>query len=182
MRRLYIASCCGAISARLPLGLPAGGIALSVLMILIHNRHKRAVMRDNRSYRTFWESDMTATPESSPQTPAGKEPATRRIFVTPTERLLKALGRRISAARRDRRLKQSELAEKAGISESTYRRMEKGDGSVSVGAFMRVLEILGALGSVNAILLPMNDRTGKDVAEERLPTRVRGKAHRPKGR
>lgn len=111
---------------------------------------------------------MTSTPESSPQTPAEKEPATRRIFVTPTERLLKALGRRISAARRARRLKQSEMAEIAGISESTFRRMEKGDGTVSVGAFMRVLEILGALASVNEILLPMSDRTGKDVARQRI--------------
>lgn len=124
---------------------------------------------------------MTSTPESSPQTPAEKEPATRRIFVTPTERLLKALGRRISAARRARRLKQSEMAERALMSESTYRRIEKGDSTVSVAALMRVLFILGGLNSFNEILLPINDRTGSELMEDRLPKRIKGKVPGPMG-
>lgn len=124
---------------------------------------------------------MSLLSKATPQSADEKKRASQRIFFMPTERFVKTLGNRISVARRKRRLKQSEMAERALMSESTYRRIEKGDSTVSVAALMRVLFILGGLNSFNEILLPINDRTGSELMEDRLPKRIKGKVPGPMG-
>lgn len=124
---------------------------------------------------------MSSLSKATPQTLDEKKRASQRVFFIPTERFVKTLGNRIAVARRKRRLKQSEMAERALMSESTYRRIEKGDSSVSVASLMRVLFILGGLNSFNEILLPINDRTGSELMEDRLPKRIKGKVPGPMG-
>ena len=124
---------------------------------------------------------MSLLSKATPQSADEKKRASQRMFFMPTERFVKTLGNRISVARRKRRLKQSEMAERALMSESTYRRIEKGDSTVSVAALMRVLFILGGLNSFNEILLPINDRTGSELMEDRLPKRIKGKVPGPMG-
>ena len=124
---------------------------------------------------------MSLLSKATPQSADEKKRASQRIFFMPTERFVKTLGNRISVARRKRRLKQSEMAERALMSDSTYRRIEKGDSTVSVAALMRVLFILGGLNSFNEILLPINDRTGSELMEDRLPKLIKGKVPGPMG-
>lgn len=124
---------------------------------------------------------MSLLSKATPQSADEKKRASQRIFFMPTERFVKTLGNRISVARRKRRLKQSEMAERALMSESTYRRIEKGDSTVSVAALMRVLFILGGLNSFNEILLPINDRTGIRADGRQAPQANQGQGARTNG-
>ena len=53
------------------------------------------------------------------------------------------LGSDIAAARRERRLTASDLAERAGISAVTLRRVEHGDPTVALGTFFELATLLG---------------------------------------
>lgn len=58
-------------------------------------------------------------------------------------RLAGALGTRIGAARLRRRLSQTEMAERMGVSCLTLRSLEQGDLSVGLGVLVRALGVLG---------------------------------------
>jgi transcriptional regulator with XRE-family HTH domain len=55
----------------------------------------------------------------------------------------KVLGSQIATARRERRLTSANLAERAGISVITLRRIERGDLSVAIGSVFEVATLLG---------------------------------------
>jgi DNA-binding XRE family transcriptional regulator len=86
------------------------------------------------------------------------------------------LGINVRIARKRRRLLQGELAKKAGVGEKTLRRLEKGDGGVSVGNVMSVLWALGLLPTAQALANPDKDEHGKTLELARLPERVRESA------
>lgn len=90
--------------------------------------------------------------------------------VTATSR---ELGMNVRTARKRRRLLQGELAQKAGISEKTIRRLEKGDDGVSMGNVLSVLWALGLLPTAKALANPETDDHGKTLELARLPERVR---------
>lgn len=56
--------------------------------------------------------------------------------------VLEEIGERVKSIRRDRKLKQSELASKAGIGITTVYRLENGE-NVSTEAFVKALAVLG---------------------------------------
>lgn len=98
-------------------------------------------------------------------------------FPTPphiTSTLLK-LGKDISRARRRRRLTRASVAERAGISEATLKRLEKGDGRVALESFTRVLNVLDELHRLRSLIDAVDDELGIQLMDERLPKRVRNR-------
>ncbi|MEY2660272.1 MAG: hypothetical protein RLZZ123_1444 [Pseudomonadota bacterium] len=83
------------------------------------------------------------------------------------------LGLNLRIARKRRRMLQGELARKAGVSEKTIRRLEKGDDGVSVGHVLSVLWALGLLTTARGLAHPETDDHGKTLELARLPQRVR---------
>ena len=66
-------------------------------------------------------------------------------------RQAEALGQRLRDARLRRRMAATVMAERAGISRDTLHRLEKGDVSISLAGFLRVLQVLGLADDVEAI-------------------------------
>ena len=58
-------------------------------------------------------------------------------------KLLEQLGENIRLAAKRRKLTQTQLAERTGLSKPTLRKIERGGGSVSIGHYMLVLSVLG---------------------------------------
>lgn len=58
-------------------------------------------------------------------------------------KLLEQLGENIRLAAKRRKLTQTQLAERTGLSKPTLRKIERGEGSVSIGHYMLVLSVLG---------------------------------------
>lgn len=57
--------------------------------------------------------------------------------------LLEQMGQNIKLARKRRKLTTVQVAERAGIARSTLYLVEKGDASVTMGAYFNVLRVLG---------------------------------------
>ena len=70
-------------------------------------------------------------------------------------------------------LKAVQVAERAGISLGTLHKIEKGDSTVSVAAFLEVLRSLGILDAMTESLNPLNSDLGRARLNENLPRRVR---------
>ncbi|MEI8404550.1 MAG: helix-turn-helix transcriptional regulator [Actinomycetes bacterium] len=87
----------------------------------------------------------------------------------------KVLGNQIAAARRERRWTSANLAERAGISVVTLRKIERGDLSVAIGSVFEVATLLGV-----PLFTPDRRELGWALAqsEQRLaliPSRVRAR-------
>ena len=61
------------------------------------------------------------------------------------------LGQRLREARLRRRMAAVVMAERAGMSRDTLNRLEKGDVSISLAAFMRVLQVLGLADDIDRV-------------------------------
>lgn len=81
-----------------------------------------------------------------------------------------ALGKRIRSARIRRRLRQQDLADKATLSLSTIKSVESGALETSLGAYAKVLWVLGLDREVDLIGDPGLDREG--LAYSTLEKRV----------
>ena len=90
---------------------------------------------------------MSAAPKQPPALASRK-----RFFILPVQSFTEELGERISAARRCCKLTQEELAQKSRTSLSTYKRIERGDTTVSIGTILSVLHVLDNLESCEDIL------------------------------
>ncbi len=86
---------------------------------------------------------------------------------------LEKLGADIAVARKKRRISMVSMAERAFLSRSTLARIEKGDPSVSMGAYLSVLAILGLVKRFGQVADRTNDTLGLDLDEDRLPKRIR---------
>jgi transcriptional regulator with XRE-family HTH domain len=83
------------------------------------------------------------------------------------------LGSDVSRARRRRRLTRASLAERSGVSVSTLKRLEGGDGSVALENLARALQVLGELNRLAKLLDSGTDELGIVLMDEQLPKRVR---------
>ncbi|MFL5382481.1 MAG: helix-turn-helix domain-containing protein [Longimicrobiaceae bacterium] len=83
------------------------------------------------------------------------------------------LGRNIATARRRRRWRQKDLAEKAGITRATLIAIEQGKLGTGIGAYAAVLWALGLHGDVAELAAPTRDLEGATLEAARLPLRVR---------
>ena len=87
-------------------------------------------------------------------------------------RSLAKFGADLSIARRRRRLTMAMVCERLGVSKSTWQRMEKGDPSVSMGAYAQALFMLGFGTPLSELIDQRNDEQGWLFDSERLPKRV----------
>jgi transcriptional regulator with XRE-family HTH domain len=78
-------------------------------------------------------------------------------------------------ARRKRHLTIEMLAERVGVSRTTYQKVEKGDPKVSMGVYAMALFVLGFSDALAQIADARRDDTGLLLEAERLPKRVRVK-------
>lgn len=67
----------------------------------------------------------------------------KSILFPKHQRVLEELGENIKLARKRRRLTTVQTAERAGIDRSTLYEIEKGNPSVSMGAYFNTLRVLG---------------------------------------
>lgn len=91
----------------------------------------------------------------------------------PAAMSLKKLGNDIKDARKRRRITMLLMAERAGVSRTTINKIECGDPTASMGAYTAVLFVLGMLDRLRDLADGSHDVTGRQLADERLPQRVR---------
>jgi transcriptional regulator with XRE-family HTH domain len=93
----------------------------------------------------------------------------------PVQRAIQKLGADLSRARRRRRLSRASLAERSGVSESTVKRLESGDGRVALESLARVMHVLGMTDRFEQLLDAAVDEVGLVLMDEQLPKRVRSR-------
>lgn len=67
----------------------------------------------------------------------------KRILFPKHQKILQVLGENIKLARKRRKLTTIQVAERAGIDRTTLYQVERGNPSVSMGAYFNVLRVLG---------------------------------------
>jgi len=87
-------------------------------------------------------------------------------------RSLRKLGDDIRNARRRRRISTKLMAERAGISRPTLRKVEEGDPAVSLGIYASVLFVLGMSDRLEELADVTKDPVGLELEEEDLPERI----------
>ncbi|HVO48916.1 MAG TPA: helix-turn-helix domain-containing protein [Steroidobacteraceae bacterium] len=88
-------------------------------------------------------------------------------------RPLARLGANVRIARKRRGLRIADLAQAAGCSQDTLRRLENADPGVSLGVLARVLEAIGWEQELSSMMDPAKDSLGLEAEVQRLPVRVR---------
>ncbi|MEI6242086.1 MAG: helix-turn-helix transcriptional regulator [Chlamydiota bacterium] len=91
----------------------------------------------------------------------------------PARRALKKLGQDLQEARKRRHLPMQLVAQRAAISRITLSKIERGNETVSIGAYARVLFVLGLVEKIANIADPSSDKLGLTLDAENLPKRIR---------
>jgi transcriptional regulator with XRE-family HTH domain len=86
---------------------------------------------------------------------------------------LAKLGENLRIGRKRRGLRIADLAQAAGCSQDTLRRLENGDPGVSLGVLTRVLEAIGCAQELASMMDAAKDSDGLKAEVQRLPQRVR---------
>lgn len=120
---------------------------------------------DAHLLRPTTENTMAAAKSSRSKKSAKPQ---KRFFFLPVQNFTEELGYRISVARRVQGLTQSQLAKKSQTSLTTYKRIEKGDMTASIGTILSILYSLGELESCEGILSSI-----EGIKPEELPQRIR---------
>jgi DNA-binding XRE family transcriptional regulator len=93
----------------------------------------------------------------------------------PIERAVRDIADDVGVWRKLRGLTQAQVADRAGVSVNTVRRLEGGDGGVTLENSLRIFRALGVLDGVPRALDPYETDIGRLRSRERLPQRVRPK-------
>jgi DNA-binding XRE family transcriptional regulator len=94
------------------------------------------------------------------------------LLPPPIRRSLVKFGSDLSIARRKRRLTVAMMTERLGVSRATYQRMEKGDPTVAMGAYIQALFVLGFGAPLADLIDQGKDEQGLLLELEHLPKRV----------
>ncbi|MGD8419378.1 MAG: helix-turn-helix transcriptional regulator [Gammaproteobacteria bacterium] len=86
---------------------------------------------------------------------------------------LAALGARLKEARLLRNWTQSEVADKAGLSESSIRKVEAGSPHITVGAYLALLDVFALPTAFDRVLAPGDDTLGEALGRNALRKRAR---------
>ena len=97
------------------------------------------------------------------------------LLPPPMRRALTKLGQDVATARRKRPFTIAMMAERMGVAPNTYRRIEKGDPSVAMGAYAMALFVLGLGHTLGDLVDAKRDDVGLQLDVARLPKRVRVK-------
>lgn len=98
-----------------------------------------------------------------------------KMIPIPVKRALRKLGDDIQAARRRRRISTQLMAERASMSRTTLRKIEKGEQGVALGHYAKVLFVLGMIDRLSELADAVYDTLGLDLEEDHLPKRIRKK-------
>jgi len=101
-------------------------------------------------------------------------PSTRRT-PPPINRALREIAENVVVWRKLRGLTQAQAADRAGVSPNTLRRLEGGEGGITLENALRIFRALGVLDGIPHALDPYATDVGRLRSEERLPQRVRPK-------
>jgi len=112
---------------------------------------------------------------SNPNIPPSRPPRPSRPKTAPRpiQRALRAVAEDVVVWRKLRGLTQEQLADRAGVSVNTLRRLENADGGIGFENVLRILRGLGVLESVQRALDPYETDVGRLRSDEQLPQRVR---------
>ena len=97
------------------------------------------------------------------------------IIPIPVKKAMAQLGANLKDARIKRSLTMSLIEERAGITHVTLTKVEKGDPTVSMGIYAKVMFVLGLIDNLYDLANPDNDELGRRFDRENLPKRVRYK-------
>ena len=106
---------------------------------------------------------------------SGRSLDSRSSVPLPIRRALRAVAEDVTIWRKLRGLTQVQVADRAGVSSKTVRRLEGGDGGVTLENSLRIFRALGVLDNVPRALDPYETDVGRLRADEQLPRRVRPK-------
>ena len=95
----------------------------------------------------------------------------KRELLPSQQRLLQTFGEQILHARLRRDLSTVQIAERAGISRTTLVKVEKGDESVALGQYFRVLIALGLAKDIT--LVAKDDELGRKLQDAKLEVKKR---------
>ena len=95
----------------------------------------------------------------------------KRELLPSQQRILQTLGEQIRYARLRRDLSTVQIAERAGISRTTLVKVEKGDESVALGQYFRVLIALGLAKDIT--LVAKDDELGRKLQDAKLEVKKR---------
>ncbi len=93
----------------------------------------------------------------------------------PVSRSLKKFGADIRTARLKRGFTEAMMADRIGAHRNTYRKIERGDPTASLGLYAAALFALGFATPFGDLIDQRRDDTGLLLDQERLPRRVRPK-------
>jgi transcriptional regulator with XRE-family HTH domain len=94
----------------------------------------------------------------------------------PAAHALRKLGRDLALARRKRGISTADMAARLFVSRDTLWRLERGDGTVSLGTFATATFILQLHDRLANLAAPASDALALSLEEQRLPKRI----HRPR--
>jgi transcriptional regulator with XRE-family HTH domain len=83
------------------------------------------------------------------------------------------IGAHVTAWRKLQSLTAAQVADRAGVSRDTLRRLERGETTVGLDVFLNVARVLGTLDRVVEALDPYETDLGRARADQALPKRVR---------
>ena len=96
----------------------------------------------------------------------------KKVIIYPKmAKTLAMVGEQIRLARLRRRISVDTVTNRAGISRSTVWKIEKGDPSVSIGAYTRVLNAIGMMDDL--LLIARDDEYGRLLQDAELDKRKR---------
>lgn len=91
----------------------------------------------------------------------------KRVVILPkTQKILSELGENIRLARLRRKLSTKQIAERADVGRSTLVSIEKGSPSVSMGAYLQVLQVLGL--EKDLLLVARDDELGRKLQDAEI--------------
>jgi transcriptional regulator with XRE-family HTH domain len=93
------------------------------------------------------------------------------ILLPKMKHILAELGENIKLARLRRKLSMERVAERAGISRSTFAFIERGYEGVSIGYYLNVLKVLGL--EKDFLIIARDDELGRKLQDANLGTKKR---------
>lgn len=89
------------------------------------------------------------------------------------EHVMSKIGSDISIARRVRKISTADFAERIGVSRATLHRLESGDASVSMNAFIMAMHALGRLDAIADVTDARHDHVTMQQMMADVPARIR---------